>query len=301
MSKRPGSVVAAAALGVITLLLTVIPAGGAAAVPAADAPVTTASATPLIVAHRGASGYAPENTLVAADEAARLDTEWVEIDVQRTKDHQLIAMHDTTLARTTNAAAVFPDRSPWNVRDFTAREIARLDAGSWFGDEFVAERVPTLRQYLHRLTANDQKLLLEIKSPELYPGIERQILAELDRAGWLAEAYPGERVVLQSFSGDSVRTVHELAPEVKTGFLGTPPVAELPYYAEFSDQIGPRYTDLTAEYVAAIQAVDGVHGEPLEVNAWTINDGPTAARIAGLGVDGIITNFPDVVREAIGG
>nr|WP_237751299.1 glycerophosphodiester phosphodiesterase family protein [Streptomyces sp. AA0539] len=263
--------------------------------------MTTASATPLIVAHRGASGYAPENTLVAADEAARLDTEWVEIDVQRTKDHQLIAMHDTTLARTTNAAAVFPDRSPWNVRDFTAREIARLDAGSWFGDEFVAERVPTLRQYLHRLTANDQKLLLEIKSPELYPGIERQILAELDRAGWLAEAYPGERVVLQSFSGDSVRTVHELAPHVKTGFLGTPPVAELPYYAEFSDQIGPRYTDLTAEYVAAIQAVDGVHGEPLEVNAWTINDGPTAARIAGLGVDGIITNFPDVVREAIGG
>ncbi|MFB4195342.1 glycerophosphodiester phosphodiesterase [Streptomyces carpaticus] len=301
MSKRPGSAVAAAALGVITLLLTVIPAGGAAAVPAADAPVTTASATPLIVAHRGASGYAPENTLVAADEAARLDTEWVEIDVQRTKDHQLIAMHDTTLARTTNAAAVFPDRSPWNVRDFTAREIARLDAGSWFGDEFVAERVPTLRQYLHRLSANDQKLLLEIKSPELYPGIERQILTELDRAGWLAEAYPGERVVLQSFSGDSVRTVHELAPEVKTGFLGTPPVAELPYYAEFSDQIGPRYTDLTAEYVAAIQAVDGAHGEPLEVNAWTINDGPTAARIAGLGVDGIITNFPDVIREAIGG
>ncbi|MFD7509607.1 glycerophosphodiester phosphodiesterase [Streptomyces sp. NPDC059853] len=301
MSKRPGSAVAAAALGVITLLLTVIPAGGAAAAPAADAPVTTATATPLIVAHRGASGYAPENTLVAADEAARLDTEWVEIDVQRTRDHELIAMHDTTLARTTNVAAVFPDRSPWNVRDFTAREIARLDAGSWFGDEFVAERVPTLRQYLHRLSANDQKLLLEIKSPELYPGIERQILTELNRAGWLTEAYPGERVVLQSFSGDSVRRVHELAPDVKTGFLGTPPVAELPYYAEFSDQIGPRYTDLTAEYVAAIQAVDGVHGEPLEVNAWTINDGPTAARIAGLGVDGIITNFPDVVREAIGG
>ncbi|AKG42295.1 glycerophosphodiester phosphodiesterase [Streptomyces xiamenensis] len=301
MSKRPGSAVAAAALGVITLLLTVIPAGGAAAAPAGSTTTLTGTATPLIVAHRGASGYAPENTLVAADEAARLNTEWVEVDVQRTKDHKLILMHDTTLARTTNAAAVFPDRAPWNVADFTSREIARLDAGSWFGDEFVAERVPTLGQFLHRLTANGQKLLLEIKSPELYPGVERQILRVLDDAGWLEEEYPGERVVLQSFSADSVRTVHEQAPEVKTGFLGTPKVAELPAYAEFSDQIGPRYTDLTAEYVAAIQAVDGVHGEPLEVNAWTINDGPTAARIAGLGVDGIITNFPDVVREAIGG
>ena len=254
---------------------------------------------PRLVAHRGASGYAPENTLAAADVAHELDTEWVETDVQQTADGELVLLHDTTLSRTTDVEEVFPDRAPWNVSDFTAEEIAQLDAGSWFGPEFAGEPVPTLGDYLDLLEENGQSLLLEIKSPELYPGIEEDIVAELREEGWL-RGRPGDRLVVQSFNADSVRTVHELVPRVVTGFLGTPALADVPEYAEFVDQINPRYRDLTAEYVAGIQAVRGAHGRPLEVYSWTINDAATATTVAGLGVDGIITDFPDRVRAGLG-
>ncbi|KAB8168775.1 glycerophosphodiester phosphodiesterase [Streptomyces sp. 3MP-14] len=254
---------------------------------------------PLLVAHRGASGYAPENTVAAAEAAAETRTTWVETDVQRTSDGELVLMHDTTLARTTNVEEVFPDRAPWRVADFTAEEISRLDAGSWFGEEFAGEPVPTLTEFLDELGDNRQRLLLELKSPELYPGIEAEILDELGEQGWLREWYPGQRVVLQSFDADSVRTVHGLAPRVETGFLGTPPVDEIPEYAEFADQINPRHADLTEEYVASVQSVRGPHGRPLKVYTWTVNDGELANRVAALGVDGIISDVPDVVRAAL--
>ncbi|WP_129839113.1 glycerophosphodiester phosphodiesterase family protein [Streptomyces sp. RFCAC02] len=254
---------------------------------------------PLVVAHRGASGYAPENTVAAAEAADEVGTTWVETDVQRTADGELVLMHDTTLARTTDVEEVFPDRAPWNVADFTAAEIARLDAGSWFGDEFAGERVPTLEEFARELADNGQRLLLELKSPELYPGIEAEILDELADGGWLRERRPGDRLVLQSFDAESVRTVHELAPDVETGFLGTPDVDDLAEYAGFADQINPTYKDLTEEYVAAVHGLRGPHHRPLKVYAWTVDDGPTAVRIADLGVDGIISNVPDVVARAV--
>ncbi|GAA3874516.1 glycerophosphodiester phosphodiesterase [Streptomyces sedi] len=254
---------------------------------------------PLVVAHRGASGYAPENTLAAAEAAAQAHTTWVETDVQRTSDGELVLMHDETLNRTTDVEEVFPDRAPWRVEDFTAEEISRLDAGSWFGEEFAGEPVPTLEEFLDELDGNRQRLLLELKSPSLYPGIEADILEELDEQGWLREWYPGQRLVLQSFEADSVRTVHELAPRVETGFLGTPPVDEIAEYAEFADQINPRHADLSAEYVESVQSLRGPHGRPLKVYTWTVNDGELATRVAGLGVDGIISDVPDVVRSAL--
>ncbi|MFD5319793.1 glycerophosphodiester phosphodiesterase [Streptomyces sp. NPDC127098] len=278
------------------------PATGASAASAAvvaEGAAADQERGPRLVAHRGASGYAPENTLAAADVAHELDTEWVETDVQQTADGELVLLHDTTLSRTTDVEEVFPDRAPWNVSDFTAEEIAQLDAGSWFGPEFAGEPVPTLGDYLDLLEENGQSLLLEIKSPELYPGIEEDIVAELREEGWL-RGRPGDRLVVQSFNADSVRTVHELVPRVVTGFLGTPALADVPEYAEFVDQVNPRYRDLTAEYVAGIQAVRGAHGRPLEVYSWTINDAATATTVAGLGVDGIITDFPDRVRAGLG-
>jgi glycerophosphoryl diester phosphodiesterase len=191
------------------------------------------------------------------------------------------------------------NRAPWKLSDFTAEEVAQLDAGSWFDESFAGEPVPTLGALLERLDAHRQALLLEIKAPERYPGIEEEILRVLDDHGWLAPRYTRGRLILQSFSADSVRAVHELEPRVKTGFLGTPPVAELPHYARFTDQINPRYTTVTAEYVAAVQALRGPRGQRLEVFVWTVDDGPTAVALAGLGVDGIISNLPDVVRDAL--
>lgn len=155
-----------------TAIATLVGFVGVLALPTA-AEAAPRNNAPVVVAHRGASGYAPENTLQAIDKADKLGFDWVENDVQRTKDGRLVVIHDTNLARTTNVEQVFPGRAPYNVRDFTAAEIAKLDAGRWKGAKFKGARVPTLTQYLDRVDHNHQKLLMEVKNPELYPGIER--------------------------------------------------------------------------------------------------------------------------------
>ncbi|MFK4067813.1 glycerophosphodiester phosphodiesterase [Streptomyces sp. NPDC029674] len=277
----------------------VLPTAATATAQPPTAPAAARHDRPLVVAHRGASAYAPENTLAAIDKARRMGFRWVENDVQRTKDGELVIMHDDTLKRTTNVEELFPDRAPWKVADFTAAEIATLDAGSWFGPEYAGERVPTLKQYMRRVSQNHQKLVFEFKKPELYPGIERQGLRILRDAGWLDKHHVKSKLVIQSFSADSVKTVHKLRPDVKTGFLGTPAVADLPAYARFADQINSTHTSISADYVSAIHALKGPHGKPLEIFTWTVNDAPNAVRAAGFGVDGIITNKPDVVRKAL--
>ncbi|MEU1651842.1 glycerophosphodiester phosphodiesterase family protein [Streptomyces pristinaespiralis] len=255
---------------------------------------------PQVIAHRGASAYAPENTLAAVDLADEMGFAWVENDVQRTKDGELVVVHDDSLARTTDVEQRFPDRAPWKVKEFTAAEIATLDAGSWRGAEWAGARVPTLKQYLERVDENNQKLLLEIKKPELYPGIEKDTLRVLGEEGWLDRSHVRSRLVIQSFGADSVKAVHQQRPDITTGFLGTPAVADLPSYAAFTDQINPTHTSLSAEYVAAVHALKGAHGKRLRVSTWTVNDAAAATRVAGFGVDGIITNNPDIVRDAVG-
>jgi glycerophosphoryl diester phosphodiesterase len=287
MHVRAVAAAAAAFMGAAGLLL---PTSAAEAASYAD--------NLMVVAHRGASAYAPENTLAAVDRADEMGFSWVENDVQRTKDGALVVVHDATLARTTDVEQVFPDRAPWNVRDFTVAEIARLDAGSWFGTRYAGARVPTLEQYMRRLSRNHQKLVLEIKNPQLYPGIEQQTLKVLANEGWLTPLHLRDRLVVQSFSPDTVRRVHELSPGVKTGFLGTPSIADLPEYASFADQINSSYTTISPSYIATIHAFEGPHGKPLEMLTWTVNDAENARKVVQYGVDGIITNKPDVVEEA---
>ncbi|MDX3529528.1 glycerophosphodiester phosphodiesterase family protein [Streptomyces sp. ID05-39B] len=256
---------------------------------------------PSVIAHRGASAHAPENTLAAVDAAADLGVRWVENDVQRTKDGTLVVVHDDSLSRTTDVEEVFPERAPWKVKDFTAAEVARLDAGSWFGPGFAGARVPTLTEYLRRVEYHDQKLLLEVKNPELYPGIEGDTLKVLADEGWLDGEHLTGRLIVQSFSAGSLRAVHDLEPSVTTGLLGKPAVRDLPGYAAFADLINPSYVSLTAGYVSAVHAVAGPHGSPLRTFVWTVDDASTARTMAGYGVDGIITNRPDAVARALYG
>ncbi|MFJ1912266.1 glycerophosphodiester phosphodiesterase [Streptomyces sp. NPDC088147] len=294
MSTRTSVTTAAALLGVTALVLP--GAATASAGPAAG----SRSGSPVVIAHRGASAYAPENTLAAVEAADDLGIDWVENDVQRTKDGRLVVIHDDNLRRTTDVEEVFPDRAPWKVKDFTAAEIARLDAGSWFGERWAGERVPTLKQYLEAVEANRQKLLLEIKAPEQYPGVEKDILRVLGQEGWLSRSHVRNKLVIQSFGADSIRTVHQLRPDLTTGFLGAPAVADLPAYAAFTDQINPAHAALTGDYVAAVHRLKGPHGKPLTVSTWTVDDTADAVRVRDLGVDGIITNRPDLVRDAVG-
>lgn len=272
-----------------------------AAVLLSPTPVARAgeSGEPTVIAHRGASAYAPENTLASIDKAAKLGFSWVENDIQRTKDGELVVIHDDSLERTTNVKKVFPGRAPWKVKDFTAAEIARLDAGSWFSSAYAGTRVPTLRQYMCRVDHNHEKLLLEIKNPELYPGIEQQTLKLLGNEGWLDRQHLA-RLIVQSFSADSLRTVHELKPALTIAYLGNPSVAQLHQYVSFTDLINPSYRSISAGYVSAVQSFTGPHGKQLRVFAWTVDDAAAARKVAGYGVDGVITNKPDVVRAALG-
>jgi glycerophosphoryl diester phosphodiesterase len=288
MYARAVAAITTALLGTAALLL-----------PGSAARAGDVEEQPLVIGHRGASAYAPENTLASIDKAARLGIPWVENDVQRTKDGELVVIHDDDLQRTTDVEEVFPCRTSWKVKDFTAAEIARLDAGSWFSPRYAGTRVPTLEQYMRRVEHNHQKLLLEIKNPDLYPGIERQTLKLLSNEGWLDRRHLADRLIVQSFSADSLRIVHDLKPAVRTGFLGTPRVSDLPAYASFTDGINPSFGSISMGYVAAVHAFTGPHGKPLNVFTWTVNDANTARRAVRYGVDGIITNEPDVVRAAL--
>ena len=255
----------------------------------------TASAAGIVnVAHRGASGSAPENTVAAFKLAAAQHADMFELDVQETRDHQLVIMHDTTLARTTDAEEVYPDRSPWKIADFTLAEIEKLDAGSWFAAKYKGERVPTLGRVLTAMRGTGIGMLLEIKSPALYPGIEKRIGTALRRSpSWLRDDASERRLVVQSFDWESVRRFHAVLPDVPTGLIGTPKAAELPKLASYADQVNPTFKGLTAAYVKR------VHAAGMDLLTWTIDDGGDMRKAVGLGVDGIITNKPDVLRSVL--
>ncbi|MFI9234610.1 glycerophosphodiester phosphodiesterase family protein [Streptomyces cinnamoneus] len=297
MRIRTVSAVTSALLG---LSLTTLASASTVGLVATPAHATAGDpAVPVAIGHRGVPVQAPENTLASIDRAARLGVEWVENDVQRTKDGALVVMHDTTLERTTDVKRRYPRRAPWKIADFTLAEIEKLDAGSWYGRRFAGERVPTLGRYLQRVDRNGQKLLLEVKAPELYPGIERQMVAELRRAGWLDSRHVKSRLVVQSFNASSLKTLHKLRPDIKKGFLGAPKPAELRTYAAFADQINPNHKSVTAAWVRSVHALKGPHGRRLEVSAWTVDDGDRAVSLAHMGVDGIISNAPHVVADAL--
>lgn len=254
------------------------------------------SERPLIaVAHRGASGHAPENTLAAIDEAHELDAETVEIDVQRTRDDVLVIMHDTTLERTTNVEEVFPDRAPYEVGDFTMEEIRELDAGAWFDSSFKGETVPTFEEALDRLEKWNLNLFLELKEPELYSGIERQIADELtERGTWLRSGPPNEprRLVVQSFDWEAVRSSKDLLPDVAHALLGRVPENRISEFT-WAQMINPNYTTIDGAYV------ERVHEAGLEIMPYTLNERSRMDTVLGWKADGFITDHPDVGQEAI--
>ncbi|MGH3715678.1 MAG: glycerophosphodiester phosphodiesterase [Micromonosporaceae bacterium] len=278
-----GLLVAAAAVAVATT-----PRGKAdAATPAAalpDRPVLT-------IAHRGASGYAPENTLPAIELGVAQHADLVEVDVQRTKDGVLVVLHDTTLKRTTDVERLYPERGPWRLADFTYAELAGLDAGSWFGEEFAGARVPRLSEVLDTLADTDTGLLLEAKAPHLYPGIAQALADELDRRSDWTDS--GRRLVVQSFDWRFIREYAELRPKTVLGVLGTPRPAELATIATYADQVNPQHGSFDAAYQRKL------HELGLESFVWTIDDPEQLRATIGLGADGVITNRPDVLHRLL--
>lgn len=272
---------------------------GAGAVAALSAPPAVAADQPEHVrvvntAHRGAMGYAPENTLAAFELGVDQGSDLVEADVQRSKDGVLVLMHDTTLSRTTDVEEVFPDRAPWRVSDFTYEEIQRLDAGSWFSEEYAGEPVPTMAEMVELLRPTRAGILMELKSPALYPGVEEQVAEEFASfPGYVESAVRAERLVVQSFDWASMARYHEVQPSVPVGLLGRPAEALLPELSTWADQINPSFRTYDAAYV------ETVHELGMEVHTYTVNQPRDMHLVLDRGVDGVITNFPDVLEDVL--
>lgn len=229
---------------------------------------------PYIIAHRGGAALAPENTLAAIREGLRLGAQAVEVDVRRTADGELVLMHDERVGRTTDGTGV--------VGELTWDEISQLDAGSHFSPRFAGEPVPTLDAALAVIVEHGATLMLEVKYGPRYPGIERQIAETIERH------HAQERVVVISFDHDWLADFHRAAPDVAVGPLWFRPGAD------------PRIpnTQLVSVQWASVFLRPGfvrrTHRQGYQALVWTVDDARLMRLLLWLGVDGIVTNRPDL-------
>jgi glycerophosphoryl diester phosphodiesterase len=273
--------------------------GGQAAATAAAGPPHGRRATvgplgpvPLVIAHRGASAVAPENTIPAMRAAVRAGADMVEFDVQRTADGRLVVVHDTTFARTTDVPSVFPGRQDDPIDSFTWAEVRELDAGSWFSHRYAGTRVPSLETLLRVLRPGHTRLLLELKNPQLYVGYEGQVAEALRHQGYIAS----HRVWVHSFDDAALATFHDLAPSVPVGLLsksGAPPARDVPWLSTFNT--------VNSSVTGAVVSAAARAGLP--VIAWPASGRPdTAGQVARLlddGIAGLITDRPAVALKAL--
>lgn len=236
------------------------------------------------IAHRGASGYAPENTMAAFDKALQMKADYFELDVQMSKDGKLVLIHDVTVDRTTDGTG--------RVGDLTFKELRRLDAGSWFDPAFAGERIPTLEEALDRYRGKIG-ILIEIKNPELYPGIERKVAKALKKRN-LHKPRNG-KIIVQSFNHDLVKKFHSLLPSVPVGVLisyrdeGISD-KELRNFAKYADYVNPNKDMVDRSLVKRI------HRFGMKTTPWTVRDRAEADRLKSIRVDGIVTDYPDYVH-----
>ncbi|MGM0846283.1 MAG: glycerophosphodiester phosphodiesterase [Bacillota bacterium] len=233
----------------------------------------------LIVAHRGASALAPENTLSAFDTAVSLGADYIEVDIQMTKDGKLVAMHDVTVDRTTNGTG--------RVKNFTYDELISLDAGSWFSPWFKGERVPSLDSIIDRYSGRTG-ILIELKHPSIYPEMEEKLAEILSRR--LSSHETPSNIIVQSFDKQSLQEFHQLLPSVPTGLIvGTSDFSTEESLFEidgFTSFITPQSTLVDASFMRQARERN------LNVFTWTVSDPVTARTLRNLNVNGIITNFP---------
>ncbi len=274
-----------------------------------------------LIAHRGASAYAPENTLPAYRLAIQQGADYVEQDLQITRDGVLVCLHDATLERTTDVARVFADRGRqataggagvrrWPVADFSLEQIRRLDAGAWFGERFRGTRIPTWQEAIEEIRGK-AGLYPELKGPEAYAarGLEMEKLVwETLRKNGLAEpgADPRTPVVIQSFSAEALKRLGELGCRLPKVFLIRRGEHERRLSADglreirrFADGIGPDKALVWADPGVVARA----HALGLSVTVYTFRSADTgtfpdvrsemAHYLWKLGVDAVFTDNPD--------
>ncbi|MBD3898351.1 glycerophosphodiester phosphodiesterase [Halomonas sp. ML-15] len=269
-----------------------------------------------VIAHRGASGHAPEQTMPALELAHEMGVDYLELDIQMTADGELVAFHDESLDRATDGEG--------ELKDVSLEELKALDAGSWFNeaypefadDAYAGVEILTLGEVIERF-GTDTRYYLETKSPELYPGIEEALVEELEAHG-LIEA---GAALVQSFSQESLLKVQELNDQVPlvqlvwyhpeddgdqlvewTGVTpGPSEISDADFQAirDYAVGIGTNLTyEETLEVIDA-SFVEQAQANDLLVHVYTINESDDMQRLLDWGVDGIFTDFPDRLNELV--
>lgn len=240
---------------------------------------------PLIIAHRGSSAYAPENTLAAFQLAAEQGADAIELDVDLTRDGHAIIMHDATIDRTTDGEGA--------VSALTLEEIRRVDAGSWKGAAFKGERVPLLDEVF---TAMGRRVLInvEVKSMSL-----RSNSVEAKVAALVQQHDLFERVIISSFNPFALRRLKHIEPRLACGLLYAP---DLPIYLRCA-WLAPLIPHLDARHPHHSQVNQSLvakwHARGQRVNVWTVNDAATLRAMARVEVDGIIGDDPMLMRRLL--
>jgi glycerophosphoryl diester phosphodiesterase len=240
---------------------------------------------PLNYAHRGASHGAPANTLAAFLLAAELGADGAELDVHLSKDGEAVVIHDFTLEGTTDGHGL--------VREHTLAELKRLDAGGWFGAAYSGERIPTLQEVVD---AVGHRLLLNI---ELKSGSWRDegLVAEAVRI--VEDNNIADRVIISSFNPNLLLQVRKANPAIPVGMLYSPDQNLIMRKAWFRHLVRPDALHPDSSMVDSFYA-SWARARGYRLHVWTVDEPGAMRELVEIGVDIIITNRPDVLREVLG-
>lgn len=247
--------------------------------PRPDAPRSSDPARPQVIAHRGASAEAPENTLAAFRRALAIGVDGVELDAHLSADGVPVVIHDPLLERTTDGHGL--------VRDHPLAALRRLDAGRRFAEQFAGERIPTLAEALDALRR--VRVIVEIKNgPVYYPAIAARVLAAVAEAGHRA-------VTISSFDHHVLLEVRAAAPQVPRAVLyAARPIDPVRMARDAGAALlHPHWAYVTREMVGQAQAAG------LRVETWTVDEPAHLRHVIATGVDGVMTNHPDRLRAAL--
>ncbi|WP_338335322.1 glycerophosphodiester phosphodiesterase [Bacillus altitudinis] len=229
-----------------------------------------------IIAHRGSSSAAPENTIAAFDVAVEQGADYIELDVQMTMDQHVVVIHDDTVDRTTNGNGL--------VKSYTLDQLKKLDAGSWFDQQYTNERIPTLQEILERYSQRIG-ILIEIKHPKRQIGIEKAVARIINRFAY------SRHIMIQSFDVHALQRIKAFAPSLRTALIIKPDVfkltkRKLTTYSSFANGLNMKKTMINKWWI------DRIHSFGMEVFIWTVKDQKTADRFKKYPIDGVVTDNP---------
>lgn len=235
-------------------------------------------------AHRGASGYYPENTMLSFEKAIELGCSGIETDVQMTKDGVLVLIHDEMVNRTTDGAGF--------VKDYTYSDLSKLDAGSWYSKDFKGLKIPAIDELIYLVKDSDIIIDFEVKNGIIqYKDIEEKLIDVI------YEHNIQDRVILSSFNHYSMVKCKEISNEIKTGLLYMEGLYKPEQYAKSAsaDALHPYFYALNNELIRNIKDAG------IAINTFTVNEINYMKYFYQAGIDGIITNYPDKLKKVMEG